>query len=163
MSDWAEAAVPLVAEFEGCAKLGKDGLVYPYLDKLAKPPVWTRAYGRTYGISKDSPPISKDEAKLELQEGLARYAAECVKLAPELANRPECLAAVASWAWNCGVGAFRVSRLRRAINEGRWRDASEFIRRPRTAGGVELRGLARRRDTEALLFAKGVVEAGGAD
>lgn len=89
----------------------------------------------------------------ELREGLARYAAQCLKLAPGLAQRPACLAAVTSWAWNCGVGAFKVSRLRRAINEGRWEDAAQFIRKPRTAGGVELRGLARRRDAEAALFA----------
>jgi len=110
MSDWAEAAVPLGRGIRGCAKLGKDGLVYPYLDKLAKPPVWTRAYGRTYGISKDSPPISKDEAKLELQEGLARYAASASssRRAGESPGVPRCSRFLG---WNCGVGAFRVSPL----------------------------------------------------
>lgn len=156
MSDWQQLAVTLVAEFEGCAKRGGDGLIHPYLDQLAKPPVWTRAYGRTYGIDADSPAISPEQAKLELQEGLRRYAQQCLKLAPGLAARPACLAAVASWAWNCGLGAFRVSRLRRAINDGRWTDAATLIRRPRTAGGVELRGLARRRDAEAQLFASGL-------
>lgn len=153
---WQDLAIPLVAQFEGCAKRGKDGLIYPYLDKLAKPAVWTRAYGRTYGISENSPGITLEQAKLELQQGLAQYAQKCLALAPALAHKPECLAAVASWAWNCGVGAFRVSRLRRAINEGRWKDAAELIKRPRTAGGVELRGLARRRDAEAKLFATAV-------
>ena len=151
---WQDLAVPLVAQFEGCAKRGKDGLIYPYLDKLAKPAVWTRGYGRTYGITADSPGITSTQAKLELQEGLAQYAKKCLVLAPGLAYKPECLAAVASWAWNCGVGAFKVSRLRRAINEGRWEDAARLIKTPRTAGGVELRGLARRRDAEAALFAQ---------
>lgn len=153
--NWADIAVPLVARFEGCAKR-VGALIHPYLDRLAKPNVWTRGYGRTYGIAADSPGITTDEAKTELRAGLDSYAAKCLKLAPALAQRPECLAAVASWAWNCGVGAFRVSRLRKAINEGRWSDAIELIKRPRTAGGVELRGLATRRDAEAVIFARGI-------
>jgi len=152
---WKELAIPLVAYFEGCEKR-RGGMIYPYLDKLAKPPVWTRGYGRTYGIEEGSPAITPEDAKAELGEGLQKYAEACVKLAPSLAERPECLAAVASWAWNCGIGAFRASRLRRAVNEGRFAEAAEFIKKPRTAGGVELKGLARRRDAESLLFSKGI-------
>lgn len=155
-ADWRDLAVPLVAQFEGCAQRGKDGLIHPYLDRWAKPQVWTRGYGRTYGITETSPPITVDEAKLELRAGLESYATRCIRLAPGLARHPACLAAVASWAWNCGVGAFQHSRLRIAINQERWQDAIDMIRRPRTAGGVELRGLARRRDAEAALFASGI-------
>ncbi len=147
-----ELTAQLVAHFEGCAKRGPDGLFHPYLDKLAKPPVWTRGYGRTYDITENSAPITREEAALELRAGLTRYAARCLKLAPALASRPASLAAVNSWAWNCGLGAFRHSRLRRAINAGRWADAAQLITRPRTAGGVELKGLARRRTAEAALF-----------
>ena len=153
MTDWNAIAVALVAPFEGCAKrIG--ALIHPYLDKLAKPNVWTRGYGRTYGIKADSPGITVEEAKAELAAGLASYGGKCATLAPGLAERPYALAAVSSWAWNCGVGAFRVSRLRKAINEGRWQDAAELIRKPRTAGGVELRGLVRRRDAESAVFQK---------
>lgn len=156
MKNWKDYAIPLVAHFEGCEKKKKDGLIYPYLDTLAKPAVWTRGYGRTYGITESSPPITKEEAMQELGVGLEQYAMQCLKLAPRLAEKPQFLAAIASWAWNCGVGAFRVSRLRKAINEGRWNDAVELIKRPRTAGGVELRGLARRRDAESKLFESGI-------
>lgn len=158
MKNWKEYAIPLVSFFEGCEKRKKDGLIYPYLDKLAKPNVWTRGYGRTYGIDENSPPITKDEAKKELAEGLEKYALACLKYAPILATKPQCLAAVASWAWNCGVGAFKVSRLRKAINENRWEDAVQLIKKPRTAGGVELLGLARRRDAESKLFGSGIQE-----
>lgn len=153
--NWLELALPLVAHFEGCAKRRGD-LIYPYLDKLAKPHVWTRGYGRTYGISEDSPPISIPEAKEELSEGLRSYAKAVLKLAPALADRPECFAAVVSWAWNCGTGALARSRLRRAICAGDWASASEFIKSPRTAGGVEYPGLVRRREAEAALFRKGI-------
>jgi GH24 family phage-related lysozyme (muramidase) len=65
---------------------------------------------------------------------------------------------VASWAWNCGIGAFQRSRLRSAINQDRWIEAGQFMRTPRTAGGVEVRGLARRRDAEVALFLEGCGE-----
>jgi len=149
---WSDVAIPLVAKFEGCEKRRPDGRIYPYLDKLAKPPVWTRGYGRTYGITEGSGGITAAEAAEELGAGLADYARRCLALAPALASKPLAMAAVSSWAWNCGVGAFKHSRLRTAINQGRWHDAAELIKRPRTAGGVELRGLARRRDAEAAIF-----------
>lgn len=151
---WLELCTSLVAAFEGCEKRA-GRLIRPYLDRLAKPPVWTRGYGRTFGISGDSPPITLDEAKAELRAGLSVYGRRCATLAPALLERPECLAAVTSWAWNCGTGAFKVSRLRRAINEGRWDDAAELLRKPNTAGGVVYRGLDRRRQAERAMFISG--------
>lgn len=151
---WVPLATRLVAPFEGCHRLAK-GLVWPYLDKLAKPPVWTRGFGRTYGITEASPAITPTEAHAELGAGLLQYGRRCAGYAPTLLERPECLAAVSSWAWNCGTGAFKVSRLRRAINDGRWEDACELIRKPNTAGGVVYRGLTRRREAERALFILG--------
>lgn len=148
---WLPLCLAIVKPFEGCAKR-VGALIFPYLDKLAKPPVWTRGYGRTYGITADSPGITPQEAEKELGQGLAAYATRCVRYAPTLVDKPPCLAAVTSWAWNCGTGAFKASRLRRAINEGRWMDAAELIRKPNTAGGVVLRGLTRRREAERALF-----------
>ena len=155
-ADWKTLAVAIVSHFEGCAHKGSDGLIHPYLDHLAKPPVWTRGFGRTYGITESSPAISIDDCKAELADGLVNYAKSCLAAAPNLARRPACLAAVVSWAWNCGTGAFRHSRLRRAIVEERWKDAAEYIRKPRTAGGIELAGLCKRRDAEASLFRSGL-------
>lgn len=152
--NWQEIAVKLIAPFEGCEKRLR-GMIVPYLDKLAKPPVWTRGYGRTYGIVETSPAITPAQALIELQEGVQAYGMKCVALAPTLLNKPECLAAVDSWAWNCGIGAFKVSRLRRAINDGRWADAAQYIRKPDTAGGVVYRGLTRRREAERVLFILG--------
>lgn len=149
MDDWLDIAIPLVAKFEGCK-------LTPYLDTLARPPVWTRGYGRTYGITADSPAITMDEAKSELRAGLNKYGLACAGLAPALVARPACLAAVASRAWNCGIGAFKVSRLRKAINEGRWDDAAELMLKPDTAGGVVYRGLARRRVAECTMFKTGI-------
>lgn len=152
---WLELAVPLVAVFEGCAQR-KGALVYPYLDTLAKPPRPTRGYGRTYGITMDSEAITLEQAKAELGVGLSAYAQRVLVLAPKLQERPACLAAVTSWAWNCGTGAFAASRLRKAINEDRWADAGVLLLKPDTAGGVVYRGLQRRRLAEQALFVSGV-------
>lgn len=153
--EWIGYSVPVAALFEGCEKR-RAGLVYPYLDTLAKPPRWTRGYGRTYGITESSTPITVDEAKKELGNGLEQYGLACARLAPALIGRPKCLAAVASRAWNCGIGAFKVSRLRKAINEDRWEDAAELMLKPDTAGGVVYRGLQRRRVAEAVMFRAGI-------
>lgn len=154
MADFLDIATPFVAGFEGCAKKGADGKIHPYYDKYGK--VWTCGYGRTYGITEDSPAITKEEALRELRTGLSKYGKRCLLLALLLQDKAACLAAVTSWAWNCGVGAFKVSRLRIAINEERWEDAIEFIKTPRTAGGVVLAGLARRREAESALLKSGI-------
>lgn len=152
---WLALATKLIAPFEGCHKIGKDGLVYPYLDKLAKPPVWTRGYGNTNGIDANTPAITKAQAEQELSQLVQVYGNKVAALAPVLLQKPECLAACTSWAYNCGVGAFKASRLRRAINEGRWEDAAQFILKPDTAGGVVYRGLVRRREAERVLMILG--------
>ncbi len=151
---WQELATNLIAQFEGCHKI-VGNLVYPYLDKLAKPTVWTRGYGMTEGVKENTPPITREQAKTELQAAVTRYGMRCLAYAPKLADKPGCLAAVTSWAYNCGTGAFKVSRLRRAINDERWDDAAELIRKPNTAGGVIYRGLTRRREAERALFLLG--------
>jgi lysozyme len=152
---WAKLAVALIAPYEGCHDL-RGGLVYPYLDKLAKPNVWTQGYGICYGVTENSPPITKEQAMRDFEKGVEAYGLRCAALAPELLTRPACLAAVTSWAWNCGTGAFKASRLRRAINDGRLDDAATFILKPDTAGGVVYRGLVKRRAAEAALFRSGI-------
>lgn len=153
--NWLDMAVALVKPYEGLHRVAPDGLVYPYLDTLPKKPVWTRGYGRTYGITQDSAPITKQEALQELRQGLMEYAQSVLKVTPNLVKKPECLAAVVSWAWNCGLAAYKASRLARAIKEERWAAAAQHIRTPRTSGGVEYRGLVRRREAEYALFLLG--------
>lgn len=152
MKPWDQIATQLIAPYEGCHDL-RNGLVYPYFDTLAKPGVWTQGYGITYGITGDSSPITKEQAMLDLQSGVRAYGMRCAELAPILLQHPNKLAAVTSWAWNCGIGAFKVSRLRKAILREDWETAAQLILKPDTAGGVVYRGLVRRRQAEAALFA----------
>ncbi len=153
---WDDQAVALIAPFEGCEQR-INGLVRPYLDRLAKPHIWTRGYGRTYGITAVSPPITVGQAKLELRQGVIEYGRRVAAMSPSLLLIDDCcLAAVTSWAWNCGLGAYRVSRLRRAIDAGYWLRASELMLSPNTAGGVVYKGLVRRRQAEQVIFLMGI-------
>lgn len=156
MEEWVKLATDLVAPYEGCHTVKRDGLVYPYLDKLAKPPVWTQGYGITYGVDENSEAQTQARARELFEQGIRNYGMKVAALAPGLLLKPVCHAAVTSWAWNCGINAFKASRLRRAINEGRWYDAAMFILKPDTAGGVVYRGLTKRRSAEAALFTMGI-------
>jgi lysozyme len=61
-------------------------------------------------------------------------------------------AAVASFIYNLGRGAFRASTLRKRINAGEFDDIPYQLSRWNKAGGRILRGLVRRRAAEANLW-----------
>ena len=63
--------------------------------------------------------------------------------------------ALTSWTFNLGGGALQASTLRQVINRGDLDEAPDQIRRWVYAGGRKLRGLVKRREIEARLFACG--------
>lgn len=60
-------------------------------------------------------------------------------------------AALASFVYNVGEGAFKRSTLLRKLNSGHWREACDELMRWVYAGGRQLRGLVRRRQAEREL------------
>jgi len=60
--------------------------------------------------------------------------------------------ALVSFAYNCGEGALAGSTLLRKINAGDFEGAAREFQRWNRGGGVVLRGLVRRRASEALMF-----------
>jgi lysozyme len=149
---FAEIATGLIAPFEGLARVKPDGLVYPYLDTMAKPPRWTQGYGETLGIEENSPPWTKEQALSQLRIRVEQFGTRVAMLAPTLVPYPSRHAAVVSWAYNCGLGAFQHSRLRTAILNSDWALAKQLILKPDTAGGVVYKGLTRRRQAESSLM-----------
>jgi lysozyme len=152
MSEFSNIALTLIAPFEGLAKVKSDGLVYPYLDTMANPPRWTQGYGETLGIEASSPPWTKEQSLGQLRIRIDQFGERVAMLAPSLRLHPARHAAVVSWAYNCGLGAFQHSRLRKAILASDWVSAKQLILKPDTAGGVVYRGLTRRRIAESLLM-----------
>lgn len=65
--------------------------------------------------------------------------------------------AVMSFCYNCGVGNFKTSTLLKRINEKNFNDVPNQFMRWINAGGKPLKGLWRRRLSEAMLF-KGITD-----
>ena len=156
----AREALQLIEDFEGYHRKLPDGRAAPYLCPARVPTIGigTTFYEDRRKVTLADLPISHDRAHellaFELREcegGISRYTT----------RRLHALAfgALVSFAYNCGVGAYRASGLRRAVNAGEdQRAAAEFLKW-RLAGGVVLAGLERRRRAEAALYLKGIRDA----
>lgn len=109
--------------------------------------VWTIGYGHTNFVTPGMT-VTVDEAERLLAEDLRPVIASLPSV--QSRNRME---ALASFAFNVGVGAFRRSTLRRLVcnNPDDPRIAAEFARWI-YAGGKVLPGLVRRRRAEAELY-----------
>ena len=141
-------AAEFIAKFEGCAKIGKDGLVYPYLDAVNVP---TIGYGHVvpdmnYG------PITQLEALNILMADLGYFQGEALRLSPSLEDNANRLTAITSFCFNLGVHAYEGSTLRKKVDAGDWDAAQTEIVKWNHAGGKVLAGLTRRREAEAQLL-----------
>ncbi len=98
--------------------------------------------------------ISRAEAEQLLAKDIERaYTALQRNCAVALSIEQE--AALLSFIFNCGSGAFQASTLRQKLNRGEYSLAAAELLRWTYAGGVRLAGLARRRYTEQALFLSG--------
>jgi lysozyme len=142
---------PLVKRFEGLHRL-KNGLVYPYLCPAG---YWTHGYGKL--CSKDTPPITPQEAEEDLATLMPGYLAEALKLAPRLwLVPPEVLGAIGDFVFNLGAARFRASTLRKKINEGDWEGALAELPKWKFGSGRVLPGLVLRRAAEAAIIKKSI-------
>ena len=137
----------LVLHFEGC-----------YLKPYRCPAgVWTIGVGTIrypngQAVTPRDRAITKEEAKSYAWHELNQCLKNAIRYSPVLAEYPDKLAAIASFIYNLGAGAYQGSTLRRRINEEDWDGAKAQILRWNKAGGVVLKGLTRRRQAEAALL-----------
>lgn len=137
-------ATPLVAQYEGLRTKA-------YLDPIGIP---TICYGETESVSMGNVK-SKKECDNMLTARLGTFAiAVDAMVKPEV--KPEVLAAFSSLAYNTGIGAFQKSSVLRLANEGRIREACDFMLKYRYAGGKVLAGLVKRREAERALCLSGL-------
>lgn len=97
-------------------------------------------------------PITKEEGYRYAWHELEACIRWAIKFSPNLASHPERLAAVSSFIFNLGPGAYRGSTFRRMVNAEEWEAAKIQIMRWNKAGGKVLRGLTLRRQAEAELL-----------
>lgn len=145
----SELLLDLLRRFEGCHRIKKDGLVYPYICPAGYP---TQGYGRLVK-NMDAPPITRDQAEAWLVEDAARHLRLALTLSPGLADESDARrSAIASFVFNLGSGRYRASTLRKKVNAGDWEEAAEQLGKWVYGGGKKLPGLILRREAEARLL-----------
>lgn len=144
-------AAKLCLTFEGLAKIGDDGLVYPYLCPAGFPTQGIGLRVQSIGV----PPITKEEALYRFVLTLPRYRDETASLCRPLIDFPEALGAITDFTFNLGASRLRASTLRRKINEENWPAARRELARWVYGGGRKLRGLVLRRAAEAEFLPDG--------
>ena len=112
--------------------------------------VWTIGYGHTAGVKKGDK-ITQAQADQYLCQDLAQYEAAAQKV-KRLSTQGK-FDAVVDFMYNCGIGNFNSSTLKKYIESGRatWECQEQFLRWV-NAGGKKLGGLVSRRIWEANRF-----------
>ena len=142
-----QAGVDLVKSFEGFHKK-------PY---KCPANVWTIGYGTTFYPENDKrvtefdPVCNKTQAEFWLRYELCKAEGVVMRNTKVYLNDNQ-RAALASFVYNLGSGAFMASTLRKRINAGDFDDVPYQLSRWCYARGVKLKGLVRRRQAEAELF-----------
>lgn len=153
MNDRLDDALTLATEglikpFEGLARIGSDGLVYPYICAAGYP---TQGWGIVVP-NMAVPPITREMADAILRREVPRYMADALAASPVLAKHTRRLAAITSFVFNLGANRYRASTLRRCVDAEDWLSAIAEIVKWNRGGGRVLRGLMRRREAEAALL-----------
>lgn len=141
----AQPGLNLIKSFEGLK-------LTAYLDIVGTP---TIGYGCTVGVTKqdvqNKRTITEQEAENMLARELAGFCSgvERAVLIPINQNQFD---ALVSFSYNVGLGALQKSTLLKLLNAGDVSGAAEQFLRWNKAGGVEVKGLTRRRQAERSLF-----------
>jgi hypothetical protein len=147
------ASESLVKPFEGYARRLRDGGCTAYPDPGTKGAPWTIGWGCTGPDIVEGTVWSQDQAQTALDNHLLYFATNVLKLSPVLEKTDnKKFAAIISFAYNCGIGNYRVSTLKKRIDKKDWTGAAEEIVKWNKAAGRVLPGLTKRRKAEAILL-----------
>jgi len=124
---------------------------HAYLDRIAKPPVWTICYGETRGV-RQGDYRSDAECKADLMRGLTTYRAALHKYFTDETKRqrltPSRDSAYVSLAWNVGIRGAGRSTATRRLNAGDIAGGCQALTWWNKTGARVVRGLVRRRAAE---------------
>lgn len=141
--------IPLLKRFEGLHRLGKDGMVYPYICPAGYP---TQGFGILVSSMAVSP-ITPEQAEAILQVEALKHLQQTLPLSPGLMAEPDRrLAAIVSFVFNLGAGRYKGSTLRKRVNAKDWEGAAAEMGKWVWGGGRKLPGLIIRRAAEAALL-----------
>lgn len=143
----------LVKPFEGYARRLPNGDCQAYPDPGTGDKPWTIGWGCTGPDINPGTVWTQQRAQTELDHHLLKFYQGLVNLSPSVqhASTPR-VAALISFVYNCGLGNYRISTLKRRVDSQNWAGAGEEILKWNKAAGRVLAGLTRRRKAEALLL-----------
>lgn len=143
----------LIKPFEGYHKKLADGGCSSYPDPGTGGAPWTIGWGSTGHDIDPTTVWTLDQAEARLEKEVSHFYGGLIKLSPGLVDElPRRVAALISFCYNCGLGNYRISTLRKRVNEKNWEDACYEITKWNKAAGRVLPGLTRRRRAEAALL-----------
>lgn len=146
----ADLVVGVIRRFEGYARRLPTGDCAAYLCSAGVP---TIGWGSTGPGVRLGTVWSRERAAQRFDADLAAFTLGVYALSPGLATESAGRqAAIVSFAYNCGLTAYRHSTLRRAVNRGDWEEAKRQLMRWTRAGGRVVRGLESRRRAECALI-----------
>ena len=137
----SDKGIYAIKKFEGCELIA-------YQDAVG---VWTIGYGHTKGVS-EGDIISSAQAEALLLKELKEYEDYVNKLVTVPLHDYQ-FDALVSWTYNLGPTNLANSTMLKKLNEGKYNEVPDEMRRWNRAGGKVLEGLVIRRDYEAKLFA----------
>ena len=137
----SKEGLSLIKKFEGCE-------LEAYLCPAG---VWTIGYGHTKDV-KEGDKINKEEADYLLQEEMIEYESYINDFVEVPLNQNQ-FDSLCSWVYNLGPTNLKNSTMLRVLNEEKYADVPQVIKRWNKAGGEVLDGLIKRREAEAKMFA----------
>ncbi|WP_336981455.1 lysozyme [Altererythrobacter fulvus] len=143
--------IALIQRFEGCARQRGDGLYEAYPDPGTGGDPWTIGWGATGRNIGPDTVWTRDECDARLKADLARYAAAVDRALGDASTFQHQFDALVSFHYN--TGAIGRATLTRKHAAGDFAGAAQEFTRWNRAGGRVLKGLTRRREAEALLYA----------
>ena len=154
ISDAVKIAIDgLIKPFEGYARRLPDDRCAAYPDPGTGGDPWTIGYGATGpGIGPDTV-WTREQAESALTDHVAYFVSGVLRLSPVLATAADRrVAALISFCYNCGLGNYRISTLKKRVDAEDWDGAAKGILKWNRAGGRVLAGLTRRREAESKLL-----------
>ena len=143
----------LCKPFEGYARRLPNGDCKSYPDPATKGHPWTIGWGSTGPEVTPDTVWTPQQAEDSLDKHLLYFCTGVLRLSPILLKQPaRRLAAIISFAYNCGLGNYRISTLKKRVDAQDWAGACEEIVKWNKAAGRVMKGLTRRREAEAALL-----------
>lgn len=147
----------LLIPFESYAKRLPNGDCIAYPDPATGGKPYTIGYGSTYhadGTLVNLGEVWTKEYSIQVKKAvLDKFLIGVLALSPSLMDEPpNRIAAVLSLVYNIGLGNYRISTLRKKVNQKDHQSAFEQFFKWNKANGRIMRGLTRRREAEASLF-----------